>query len=256
MNASGSSEAEGREMIRARDLVKDYGTLRAVDGLNLSVKSGQIVGLLGPNGSGKSTTQRMLAGLMEPTSGSVEICGLPMRHAPLEARKLLGYQSGDTQLYDRLSPREILSFFADIYEMPKSERDDRIRLLLDDFDITPFADKRFAALSSGQKQRAALARAIVHDPQVLILDEVTASLDVLSSRFVMEYLASARQAGKAVLYSTHILAEAEYLCDHIILIHGGRVLAEGTARGLMESSGTANLTECFFALLKRLEEKP
>jgi sodium transport system ATP-binding protein len=243
-------------MIRARDLVKDYGTLRAVDGLNLSVRAGQIVGLLGPNGSGKSTTQRMLAGLMEPTSGSVEICGLPMRNASLEARKMIGYQSGDTQLYDRLSPREILSFFADIYEMPKSGRKDLIERLLEDFSITSFADKRFAALSSGQKQRVALARSIVHDPAVLILDEVTASLDVLSSRFVMEYLASARLAGKAVLYSTHILAEAEYLCDHIILIHGGRILAEGTARGLMEISGTANLTECFFAFLARLEATP
>lgn len=240
-------------MIRARDLIKDYGTLRAVDGLNLSVRAGQIVGLLGPNGSGKSTTQRMLAGLMEPTSGSVEICGLPMRGASLEARKLLGYQSGDTQLYERLSPREILSFFADIYEIPKDRRDNRIRLLLEDFGIEPFADKRLAALSSGQKQRVALARAIVHDPPVLILDEVTASLDVLSSRFVMEYLSSARQAGKAVLYSTHILAEAEYLCDHILLIHGGRILAEGTARSLMETSGTTNLTECFFALLARQE---
>lgn len=243
-------------MIRATDLVKDYGAVRAVDGLNLSVKAGQIVGLLGPNGSGKSTTQRMLAGLMEPTSGTVDICGLGMRNAPLEARRLLGYQSGDTQLYDRMSPREILRFFADIYEMPKEVRAGRIRQLLGDFGIESFADKRLAALSSGQKQRVALARAIIHDPPVLILDEVTASLDVLSSRFVMEYLASARLAGKAVLYSTHILAEAEYLCDHIIMIHGGRVLAEGTARGLMETSGTANLTECFFALLARQEVVP
>ncbi len=240
-------------MIRAQSLVKDYGNLRAVDGLSFSVRAGEIVGLLGPNGSGKTTTQRMLAGLMEPTAGTVEIGGLSFKGNSLEAKKLLGYQSGDTQLYGRLTPREILRFFSDLHEIPTATREKRITALLHDFEINSFADRRLAALSSGQKQRVAMARTVVHDPAVLILDEVTASLDILSSRFVIDYLDRARQAGKAILFSTHIMSEAEHLCDRILLIHQGQILAEGTAAALILQTGTRNLTESFFALLSQKE---
>lgn len=240
-------------MIRAEGLVKDYGNLRAVNGLSFSVKAGEIVGLLGPNGSGKTTTQRMLAGLMEPTAGTVEIGGLSLKNSPLEAKKLLGYQSGDTQLYGRLTPREILGFFSDLHEIPPAVREERIAALAHDFEIESFADRRLAALSSGQKQRIAMARTVIHDPAVLILDEVTASLDILSSRFVIDYLARARQAGKAILFSTHIMSEAEHLCDRILLLHQGSILAEGTAAELLQQAGARNLTECFFALLSPRE---
>ncbi len=243
----------GTVRIQARELVKDYGPVRAVNGLSFSVHAGEIVGLLGPNGSGKTTTQRMLAGLMAPTLGSVEIGGIPMGDGSLDAKRLIGYQSGDTQLYERLTPREVLRFFADIHGMPAARREERIGALFAEFEIGRFADRRLASLSSGQKQRVALARTIVHDPPVLILDEVTASLDILSSRFVMEYLAAARTQGKAILFSTHILSEAEHLCSRILLLHEGSLLAEGAPEELIARTGARNLTECFFAFLEGVE---
>lgn len=240
-------------MIKAHGLVKDYGRLRAVDNLTFEVREGEIVGLLGPNGSGKTTIQRMLAGLMEPTAGTIEIGGISMEDDPMKARKILGYQSGDTGLYERMTPREIFGFFAGLQEMPPAITRTRIEKLIRDFEMEAFADRRLGALSSGQKQRVGIARTILHDPSVLILDEVTASLDLLSSRFVIDYLAEARNAGKTILFSTHIMSEAEYLCDRILLLHKGQILAEGTAAELMERSETHNLTECFFSFIRQKE---
>lgn len=238
-------------MIKVHNLVKDYGTFRAVDHLTFEVRKGEIVGLLGPNGSGKTTTLRMLAGLMDPTSGTIEIAGLPLRENAIGAKRLLGFQSGDTQLYARLTPREILAFCADLYEVPARTRDARIDFLLTGLEAQAFADRRMASLSSGQKQRIALARTLVHDPSILILDEITASLDLLSARFVTDYLAQSRREGKTILFSTHILSEAEHLCDRILLLHEGRFLAGGTCGELLQATGTKNLTECFFACLDR-----
>ena len=235
-------------MITVQNLVKDYGDFRAVDDVSFSVAPGEIVGLLGPNGSGKTTTQRMLAGLMEPTAGTIEIGGRLLSDDLMAARKLLGYQSGDTTLYERLTPRETLAFFADLHEIAPEKRDGQIAKLIRDFEMEAFADKRLGSLSSGQKQRVGMARTILHDPSFLVLDEVTASLDLLSARFVLNYLTEARRAGKAILFSTHIMSEAEHLCDRILLLHKGRILAEGTMAELMERTGTRNLSEAFLFL--------
>lgn len=240
-------------MIAVQNLVKDYGDFRAVNDVSFSVVPGEIVGLLGPNGSGKTTTQRMLAGLMEPTSGTIGIGGRKISDDPVAARRLLGFQSGDTTLYQRLTVRETLAFFADLHEMPARLRDDHIARLIRDFDMEAFADKRLGALSSGQKQRVGLARTILHDPAALILDEVTASLDLLSARFVLDYLLKARQSGKAILFSTHIMSEAEMLCDRILLLHQGQILASGTMSELLDQTGTRNLSEAFLSLADRRE---
>jgi sodium transport system ATP-binding protein len=241
-------------MITVKNLVKDYGDFRALDDVSFSVASGEIVGLLGPNGSGKTTTQRMLAGLMEPTSGTIEIGGKKFTDDPIAARRLLGFQSGDTTLYQRLTVRETLAFFADLHEMPPTRRDQHIADLIRDFDMEAFADKKLGALSSGQKQRVGLARTILHDPAVLILDEVTASLDLLSARFVLDYLLKVKNSGTAILFSTHIMSEAELLCDRILLLHRGQILASGTKEELLAQTGTTNLSETFLFLADRREE--
>lgn len=241
-------------MIAVKNLVKDYGEFRAVDDVSFSVEPGEVVGLLGPNGSGKTTTQRMLAGLMEPTSGRIEIGGKELREDVIGARRILGFQSGDTTLYQRLTARETMEYFADLHEMPRARKEERVAEVIRGFGMEDFADKRLGALSSGQKQRVGLARTVLHDPSVLILDEVTASLDLLSARFVTDYLQGARVAGKAILFSTHIMSEAELLCDRIMMLHRGQILAQGTKTELMELTGTGNLSEAFLLLADRKGE--
>ncbi len=229
----------------ASHLVKRFPGVAAVDDVSLEVGSGEVVGLLGPNGAGKTTTLRMLAGILTPDRGRVTICGIDLGADPLAARQRLGFLSGDTQLYQRLTPVEVLRYFGRLYGMRGAGLESRIRHLVDALDMGPFATRPCGTLSSGQKQRANIARAFLHGPDLLILDEPTTALDVISGQFIVEAIRRERAAGRAVLFSTHIMGEAEYLCDRIYLLHAGRIVDAGPLADLLERSGQTNLTDAF-----------
>ncbi len=233
----------------AENLSKQFGEVNAVSHVSLRVRAGEVLGLLGPNGAGKTTILRMIAGILAPDTGRVLINGLGMEERPLEAKQRIGFHSGDTQLYQRLSPREALEYFGRLYDMPEDRLHARIGQLIEQLEMGTFADRPCGTLSSGQKQRANIARAFLHEPDLLILDEPTTALDVVSGQFIVESIRRERAAGRAVLFSTHIMGEAEYLCDRIALLHNGRMVDEGTLPELLQRSGRANLTDAFLHII-------
>jgi len=229
----------------AEGLVKRFGPVAAVGGVSLTVASGEVVGLLGPNGAGKTTTLRMLAGILTPDQGRVMVAGLDIHQSPLQAKSRLGFLSGDTQLYQRLSTREVLRYFGRLYGMDDAAIAVRTETLIEELAMGAFAARPCGTLSSGQKQRANIARAFLHEPDLLILDEPTVALDVVSGQFIVESIRRQRAMGRAVLFSTHITSEAEYLCDRILLLHDGRIIDEGPLDDLLARSGCRNLTDAF-----------
>jgi sodium transport system ATP-binding protein len=231
--------------LTATGLTRRFPGVNAVDDVSLTVGAGEIVGLLGPNGAGKTTTLRMLAGILTPDEGQVLVGGIDLRTDPLEAKRRIGFLSGDTLLYQRLTPIEVLRYFGALYGLTPAEVEPRIARLVDDLEMASFAARPCGTLSSGQKQRANIARAFLHAPDLLILDEPTTALDVISGQFIVEAIRRERAAGRAVLFSTHIMGEAEYLCDRIYLLHQGRIVDSGPLADLLARSGQANLTDAF-----------
>jgi sodium transport system ATP-binding protein len=226
-------------------LTKHFGTTCVVDSVSLRVQPGEVVGLLGPNGAGKTTTLRMLAGLISPTKGSARVCGIDVAADALSARRKLGFLTTSTALYDRLTVREILRIFGELQGLDRDRLRQRIETLTAELELASFLDQRCGTLSSGQKQRASIARAVIHDPAVYVLDEPTAALDPLASSAILELVKSARERNKAVLFSTHRMEEAEFLCDRLAFLRHGKVVAEGTAAHLRERSGQPTLTGAF-----------
>ncbi len=236
-------------VLEARGLTKRFGMVRAAEEVSLTVHAGEVVGLLGPNGAGKTTILRMIAGVLEPDGGDVLLSGVHVHEKPLEAKPRIGFHSGDTQLYQRLTAREALEYFGRLYGMEEERLKRRIDQLIVELEMGGFAGRPCSTYSAGQKQRANIARAFLHEPELLILDEPTTALDVVSGQFIVEAIRQEKARGVAVLFSTHIMGEAEYLCDRIALLHEGRLVDEGTLGELVERSGCANLTDAF---LKRI----
>lgn len=237
-------------MIEVDRLVKHYrdsagGVVRAVDGVSFDVGKGEMVGLLGANGAGKTTTLRILATLLRPTSGSARIDGRDVAVDPVGARRRLGYVSATTGVPDRLSPREILHSFGELHGLSGEILRQAVERLVSLLDLSRFADRPAGRLSSGQRQRVSVGRALVHDPPAIILDEPTSALDVIGSRDLLGLLAELRSAGHAILVSTHRLHEIEDRCDRFVVIHGGRVVAAGTRADLVGDRD--GLEEAFFA---------
>jgi sodium transport system ATP-binding protein len=238
------------DTVVAENLVKEFltpngGAKRAVDGLTFRVGAGQIYGLLGPNGAGKTTTLRMLSGLMAPTSGTARLAGFDVGTQPNEVKRILGFLTANTGLYQRLNPRELIVYFAELHGMERPVATARAEELIARLNITDFADLRCGALSTGQKQRVNIARALVADPPVLIMDEPTLGLDVLSNRVILNFITKQRDEGKTIILSTHYLDEAETMCDQIGLLHDGRLVAEGNIESLRAATGQRRLSSIF-----------
>lgn len=222
----------------------------AVDQLSFQVHTGEVYGLLGPNGAGKTTTLRCILGLLEPTSGDVVVDGFRVSQKPQAIKQRIGLVSASAGLYQWLSPREILDYFADVYSVPPDVAEKRIRELSDLLDLKPFMNQRSATLSTGQKQRVNLARALIHDPPVVLMDEPTLGLDVVGSQVVFEYVKLLRTQKRAVVVSTHHLDEAGRLCDRFGLLYHGHLRNEGTLDQLREQTGQAGLVEMFVEMLR------
>jgi sodium transport system ATP-binding protein len=234
-----------KELVNASNLVKRFGNFTAVDSISLRVQAGEVVGVLGPNGAGKTTALRMIAGILKPTAGEVWVNGLNVHERPLEAKRRIGFLSGDTQLYQRLTPRELLYYFGRIFEVPEPLLSQRVAALIEQLEITSFATQICKTLSSGQKQRVNIARTFLHQPDLLILDEPTATLDIISGEFILQSIRREREEGRGILFSTHLVHEAECLCDRIYLLYGGRVVAHGTLAEILNGAGRPNLREAF-----------
>lgn len=219
----------------------------AVDHVSFEAKPGEIMGILGANGAGKTTLLRMLGQLMTPDEGSVflsDTTGKEIESA-LEKKSKIGYLSGNTKLYQRMSTRELLIMFGNLYGMDSVECKKRAEEIIEMLDMTAFADNRIEKLSTGQTQRANIARCIIHNPDIYIFDEPTLGLDILSSESILKFMKQEKERGKTVLYSTHYMEEAQYLCDRITMLHKGCVVAQGTPSELMKDTQTDNLRDTF-----------
>jgi sodium transport system ATP-binding protein len=220
----------------------------AVDKVSFTCRPGEIFGLLGPNGAGKTTTLRILSTLIRPDEGSAVVAGHDVSSAPEAVRRSIGFLSANTGLYGRLTATEMIRYFAELQEVPDPAG--RTASLIERFDIKDFANVRCDRLSTGMKQKVSIARAIVHDPPVLVFDEPTLGLDVLVSETLLKFIESCRDAGRCVLFSTHIMREAERLCDRIGIIHQGRILANGTLADLQAQTKEHYLEQIFIRLVE------
>jgi sodium transport system ATP-binding protein len=241
-------------MIGIHELTKRFTSggreVLAVDGLSLSVAQSEVYGLLGPNGAGKTTTIRMITGLLEPDSGYAVVGGFRTDAYPDEVKARIGLVSAGDGIYPWLTVREMLLFFADLYGLPLNRAKENLRSLAGLLDLTRLLDRRCATLSTGQRQRVTLARALIHAPPAMLLDEPTRGLDVLGSQIVVDYIGRLRNQGIAVIITTHRLDEAERLCDRFGLMHEGKLLHEGTLDELRRSTGCATLVDMFRHVLQ------
>lgn len=245
-------------MIQVEGLTKIFhdrkrGKIVAVNNLQFNCQKGQVFGLLGPNGAGKTTTLRILATMILPTKGKIMINGLDVVKDAAKVRREIGFLSSETGLYDRFTPRETILFFGRINGMEDKLIEKRIAEIFHKLEMEDFQDVRVNKLSTGMKQKLSIARSMIHNPSVLILDEPTVGLDIITAKAVLEYVKSFRDQGKCIIYSTHIMREAEKLCDRIAIIHQGNLVAQGSLAELKEKSSFDDLEEIFFELINQGE---
>ncbi len=236
-------------MIEIQDLKKSFGAVKAVDGVDLVAKDGEITGLLGPNGAGKTTTLRMLYTLMKPEAGHIRVDGIDITTDPDGVRRRLGVLPDARGLYKRLTARENIEYFGRLQGLDEAQLKTRTDALIKALDIGDIASRRTEGFSNGQRVKTAIARALVHDPRNVILDEPTNGLDVMATRTLREFMRGLRAEGRCVLFSSHIMQEVAALCDRIIVIAKGRVVAAGTADELRAQTGEANLEDAFVKVI-------
>ncbi len=224
-------------------------SITAVKKLNLEAKSGEVLGILGPNGAGKTTTLRMISTILSPSSGTAVVNGNDVRKNPLQVRQSIGYLATEMGLYERLTPVETLTFFARINGLDQGLIDSRIEEVFNILDMGDFGDRRTDKLSTGMKQKLSLARSLIHDPPILIFDEPTQGLDLMTSKTVTDYIKEFKQGGKTIILSTHIMSVAEKLCDKIAILFEGEIKAYGNLDALLERSEGSNLESLFFEVV-------
>ncbi|MCI8545179.1 MAG: ATP-binding cassette domain-containing protein [Bacilli bacterium] len=245
-------------MLKVKDLKKKFikynskkqkEEFYADNGISFEAKEGEIIGILGPNGAGKTTLLRMIGGILEPTSGTIEIDGLNYIENEIEIKKNIAYLSGNTKIYNTLSTYELLKMCAEIYEVEKEEIDNRIKNISKTLNMEAFLYNRIANLSTGQTQRVNIARCLVHNPKYYILDEATSGLDIISSQVILDFMKEEKKKGKTILYSTHYMEEAENICDYVVMINKGVIIKEGTPEEIKKGTKTTNLRDAFFSLI-------
>ena len=222
----------------------------ADNGITFEANEGEIIGILGPNGAGKTTLLRMVAGILEPTEGTIEFDGLNYKNNEIEIKQNIAYLSGNTKLYDTLSTYELLKMCSDIYNIPDEKAEKRIKEILKKLEMDNFLYNKIGNLSTGQTQRVNIARCLVHDPKYYILDEATTGLDIISSQIILDFIKKERENKKTILYSTHYMEEAENICDRVIMINKGIVINSGTPDKIKKDTSTTNLRDAFFTLVK------
>lgn len=245
-------------MIRVEQLTKHYSDLRrgtfvALDGISFRAVEGEIYGLLGPNGAGKTTALRILSTVLQPTGGMATVNGFDVAAQPDQVRRQIGFVSTNTAVYDRMTAWEMVEYFGRLHGIPADALRDHMEQLFARLKMNEIRDLLGAKMSTGMKQKVSIARALVHDPPVLIFDEATVGLDVLVARALLNTVAELRDHGKCILFSTHIMREAEKLCDRLAIIYHGKILAEGPLETLREEHGERDLEELFFRLISQHE---
>ena len=246
-------------MIRLRDVSKSFpdlqtGRVTALDRVSFEVRPGEIFGLLGPNGAGKTTCLRILSTVLAPTGGTAEVAGYDVTRDPAEVRRSIGFLSNNTGLYDRMTAWELVEHFGKLYGLHGTNLSRRMDAVFDTLRMRDFRDALCSKMSTGQRQKVSIARALIHDPPVLIFDEPTAGLDVLVARNVLQTVKDLRDAGKCVVFSTHIMREVEKLCDRVAVIHRGRLLDQGTLPELAARHGEPDTEELFFKLIGEADQ--
>ncbi len=247
-------------MIHVEELCKAFDDLRrgsvmALDRVSFDVAPGEIFGLLGPNGAGKTTCLRILSTVLKPTGGRAVIDGFDVVEQPEEVRAHIGFMSGNTGIYDRMTAWEMVEYYGRLYGLDEVTLQARLAEIFDTLQMMDFRDMLGSKMSTGMKQKVSIARTIVHDPQVLIFDEPTSGLDVLVARAVLKTIESLKGQGKSIIFSTHIMREVEKLCDRVAIIHKGLILETGTVQELAERHRQPDMEELFFELIQRYEEE-
>ena len=248
-------------MIEVDALSKQYDDLKrgkfvGLDSVSFQAGAGQIYGILGPNGAGKTTLLRILSTVLRPSSGSASVNGFNVLTQPSRVRHQIGFVSANTAVYDRMTGFEMVSYFGRLYGLEEPRLSERIDAIFQRLKMNDLRDVLGSKMSTGMKQKVSIARAIVHDPPVLIFDEATSGLDVLVARALLRIVVELRDLGKCILFSTHIMREAEKLCDRIAILHRGRMLAEGTLDELADRYGERDLEELFFQLISSKDDSP
>lgn len=247
-------------MIVANHLTKTFrdrkrGLVHAVDRVSFQCQPGRIFGLLGANGAGKTTTLRLLATLLEPTQGNATVAGFDIKTDPGDVRRSIGFLSNGTALYGRLTAREMLEYFGRLNGIQKHDLTSRVDELVERLEIGEFQNGRCDKLSTGQKQRVSIARSIIHRPPVMIFDEPTTGLDVMTSQTIMTFIEQCRDEGLTVVFSTHIMSEVERLCDDVAIVHRGRIAAEGSVDSLKSQTGETVLENAFLKIVGQIEKE-
>ena len=242
-------------MISVKRLKKTFGEVKAVDGVSFEAADGCVTGLLGPNGAGKSTTLRILYTVLKPDSGSAMIDGVDVLVDDLEARRRIGTLPHSSGLYPHMTARENIAYYAKLYGVPSGELDARVAQMIEQLEITDFADRRTKGFSQGQRTKVALARALVHEPQNIILDEPSNGLDVMATRSLRALIRGLRAAGKCILFSSHVMQEVAALCDEIVIIAEGKVAIHDSPEGIRRQTGCDDLEDAFVKAIHPVEAK-
>jgi len=237
-------------ILSVKNLTKQFKNFKAVDGVSFEVGEGEIFGLLGPNGAGKTTIIRVMATVLVPTAGTAKVLGFDIVKQAEEVRKNIGVLTTDIGVYERFSGRENLQYFGELYGLSKNNLEKRINELVKLLEMNDFIDRRAGKYSTGMKQKLAIARSVIHNPNVLIFDEPTSGLDVLASQTVRDFMIKSKEAGKCVIFSTHQMHDAEKLCDRVVIIHKGKVIANDRVEVLKNKNNAADLEEVFMKLVR------
>lgn len=236
-----------------QELQSKTDSIFAVNDISFICQPGRVFSLLGPNGAGKTTTLRMIATILKPSKGDVFVSGHSVVNESKAVRRKIGFLTGSTNLYDRLTPVEIVKYFADLYGMSKSEFTERKELLFEQLGINDFLKKRIGQLSTGMKQKVSIARSMIHNPDVVIFDEPTSGLDVITANSIIELIRSCKEQGKTVIFSSHIMSEVDLLCDDLAIINKGKLIYNSSMDSYRQISSNQSLTETFIQLVNQSE---